>query len=111
MSRVLKSLVTTTVTVYVLFCCTLVSAVAQTNTPLRFMSANITSGNFQHYEAPGLRIFQGLKPDVVAIQEFNYASTNGQGTNTPSAFREMLDATFGTNFVYFRESGYNIPNG
>src|SRR3954469_10964893 len=81
--------------VCLLFFGVLVSAVAQTNTPLRVMSANITSGNNQRYEAPGIRIFQGLKPDVVAIQEFNYASTNGLGINTPEAFREMLDTAVG----------------
>jgi hypothetical protein len=41
-----------------------------------------------------------LKPDVVAIQEFNYTSTTTNGVNTPAAFREMIDNTFGTSFVY-----------
>ena len=62
------------------------SADAQTSAPVvvstsltfRVMAANTTSGNFPRYEAPGLRIFQALKPDVVAVQEFNYLSTNGQ---------------------------------
>lgn len=75
------------------------------------MAANITTGNNQRYEGPGLRIFQGLKPDVVGVQEFNYASTNGLGINTPAGLREMIDSAFGTNFVYYRESGYTIPNG
>ncbi len=83
------------------------------NLTIRVMSANLTSGNNQRYEAPGLDIFQGLKPDVVCLQEFNYASTNGQGTDTPAAIREMVDSAFGTNFYYFREtnSEYSIPNG
>jgi endonuclease/exonuclease/phosphatase family metal-dependent hydrolase len=82
-----------------------------TNLNLRVMSANL-NGNVQSYQPFALRIFQGLKPDVVAIQEFNYTSTNGLGVNTPAAFREMLDTAFGTNFVYFRETNnYNIPNG
>ncbi|HWH72408.1 MAG TPA: endonuclease/exonuclease/phosphatase family protein, partial [Candidatus Sulfotelmatobacter sp.] len=78
--------------------------VPQTNTPLRIMSANL-NGNTQAYQPFALRIFQGLKPDIVAIQEFNY------GNNTAADFRAMLDTAFGTNFVYSRESGYNIPNG
>src|SRR5207249_732862 len=80
---------------------------AQSTNVLRVMSANLTSGNLQKYETPGLDIFKGLKPDVVAIQEFNYSN------NTASDFKEMLDSTFGTNFSYFREtnSGYSIPNG
>src|SRR5256885_9740468 len=78
---------------------------------LRVMSANL-NGNTQNYQPFALRIFEGLKPDVVAIQEFNYDSTNGLGGNTPAAFREMIDSAFGTNFVYMRETGsYNIPNG
>src|SRR3954468_6658988 len=81
------------------------------NLTLRVVSANL-NGNTQSYQPFALRIFQGLKPDVVAIQEFNYASTNGLGNNTPPAFREMLDTAFGTNFVYMRETGsYSIPNG
>ena len=85
----------------------------QTNSTIRVMAANITTGNNQRYEAPGLRIFKALKPDIVAVQEFNYASTNGAGTGTPAAIREMIDSAFGTDFVYFRESGagYTIPNG
>jgi endonuclease/exonuclease/phosphatase family metal-dependent hydrolase len=75
-----------------------------TNVTIRVMSGNL-NGNTQSYQPFALRIFQGLKPDIVAIQEFNYSN------NTPSDFRAMLDNAFGTNFVYFRESGYNIPNG
>src|SRR5437763_9328896 len=78
----------------------------QTNTVVRIMSANL-NGNTQSYQPFAIRIFQGLKPDIVAIQEFNYSN------NTPSDFRAMVDMAFGTNFVYFRESnaGYSIPNG
>jgi endonuclease/exonuclease/phosphatase family metal-dependent hydrolase len=81
------------------------------NIIVRIMAANLTSGNNQRYESAGLDIFKGLKPDVVCVQEFNYASTNGLGTGTPAAMREMVDSAFGTNFSYFRESGYAIPNG
>lgn len=79
------------------------------------MDANITSGNNQRYETAGLDIFKGLKPDIVAIQEFNYASATTNGIDTPAAIREMIDNTFGTTFVYFREPyntpGTDIPNG
>jgi endonuclease/exonuclease/phosphatase family metal-dependent hydrolase len=75
-----------------------------TNTVVRIMSANL-NGNTQSYQPFAFRIFQGLKADIVAIQEFNYSN------NTPSDFRAMVDGAFGTNFVYFRESGYSIPNG
>ena len=94
-------------------CCllTVPSLWAQSGVTVRVMAANLTSGNNQRYETPGLDILKGLKPDIVAIQEFNYASAS-QGVNTPAAFREMVDATFGANFVYFREAAdYAIPNG
>ena len=84
---------------------------AASNVLIRVTAANLTSGNNQRYESPGLNILKGLKPDIVAIQEFNYQSTAGLGLNTPAALREMVDAAFGTNFAFFRESGYAIPNG
>ncbi len=77
---------------------------AQSNVNVRVMAANL-NGNSQTYEPFALRIFQGLKPDVVAIQEFNYSN------NTASDFRSMVDTAFGTNFVYFRENYSGIPNG
>ncbi|MEY4918068.1 MAG: hypothetical protein RL616_1981, partial [Verrucomicrobiota bacterium] len=91
----------------------LTPALAQSNVTVRIMAANL-NGNTQSYQPFALRIFQGTLPDVVAIQEFNYTSTNGLGTSTPAAMREMVDAAFGTNFSYFREplnGGGDIPNG
>lgn len=86
------------------------ASLAQSNVNVRVMAANL-NGNSQTYEPFAIRIFQGLKPDVVAIQEFNYTSTNGLGVNTPAAIREMVDTAFGTNFAYFRENYSGIPNG
>lgn len=68
------------------------------------MAANL-NGNSQTYEPFGLRIFQGLKPDVVAIQEFNFSN------NAAADFRFMVDNAFGTNFSYYRENYSGIPNG
>jgi endonuclease/exonuclease/phosphatase family metal-dependent hydrolase len=66
------------------------------------MAANITSGSSQKYESPGIRIFQGLKPDVVLIQEFNYSGS----------LRDLVDEAFGTEYDYYVESGSeSIPNG
>ena len=76
---------------------------AQTNLVFRVMAANLT-GDSQVYAPPAIRIFQGLKPDVVAIQEFNC------GNNTTD-IRTLVDTAFGTQFHYYRESGYSIPNG
>ena len=94
-------------------CFCLNSLHAQSNVNVRVMAANL-NGNTQSYQPFALRILQGTRPDVVAIQEFNYTSTNGLGVNTPAAFREMLDTAFGTSFVYYREpftGNGDIPNG
>jgi endonuclease/exonuclease/phosphatase family metal-dependent hydrolase len=80
----------------------LVRGAVTTNINCRIMAANTTSGTQQAYEGPGIRMFQGLKPDVVAIQEFNYDS----GT-----IRQLVDTAFGTNFYYYRGAGGSIPNG
>jgi endonuclease/exonuclease/phosphatase family metal-dependent hydrolase len=74
--------------------------------PVRLMAANITSGNYQNYDpGHGIRIFQGTRPDIVMIQEFNY------GDNSASAIRQFVDTAFGTSFSYYREGGAQIPNG
>jgi endonuclease/exonuclease/phosphatase family metal-dependent hydrolase len=76
------------------------------STPLRLMAANITSGNLQSYDpGNGTRIFQGTRPDVVMIQEFNY------GDNSATAIRSFVNTAFGTSFSYYREAGAQIPNG
>ncbi len=71
---------------------------------IKIVAANISSGNYQKYEAPGIRIFQGIKPDICCIQEFNY---DGE-------ISDFVRTAFGTNFAYYRESYNNsgdIPNG
>lgn len=73
------------------------------------MAANTTSGNFSSYLDPGVRIFQGLKPDIVAIQEFRYNSSASDEN-----LRQLVDIAFGTNFHYYREpytASGDIPNG
>ncbi|MCY1073100.1 lamin tail domain-containing protein [Archangium lansingense] len=73
---------------------------------LRLMAANTTSGNLQSYDpGEGTRIFQGTRPDVVMIQEFNY------GDNSATAIRNFVNTAFGSSFYYYREAGAQIPNG
>ena len=73
---------------------------------VRLMAANISSGNNQSYDpGHGTRIFQGIKPDVVMIQEFNY------GSNSAADIRSFVNTAFGSNYNYYRESGAQIPNG
>ncbi len=75
-------------------------------TSLRIMAANTTSGNSQSYDpGEGTRIFQGLKPDIVLIQEFNI------GNNSEDDIADWIDSTFGEEFVYYREYDAQIPNG
>ena len=82
---------------------------AQSNLTIRVMAANTTSGNFSSYQDAGIRIFQGLKPDIVAIQEFRY-----NASALDEDLRPLVDTAFGTNFYYYREpytGGGDIPNG
>lgn len=75
-------------------------------TSVRVMAANISSGNYQSYDpGEGVRIFQGIKPDVVLIQEFNYKR------NSATELRAFVDDAFGSSFEYYREAGAQIPNG
>ena len=47
--------------------------VSTTNRLVRIAASNLSSGSAQAYEAPGIRIVQGLRPDIIAMQEFNFA--------------------------------------
>lgn len=85
------------------------AVLAQSNLTFRVMAANTTSGDFSSYQAPGIRIFQGLKPDIVAIQEFRYNASAAD-----SQLRQLVDTAFGPSFHYYREpytGGGDIPNG
>ncbi len=73
---------------------------------IRIMAANLTSGDDQSYDpGEGIRIFQGLQPDIVLIQEFNY------GNNTIDDLNEFVITAFGESFYYAREVNKQIPNG
>jgi endonuclease/exonuclease/phosphatase family metal-dependent hydrolase len=70
---------------------------------VRIMAANLTSGTQQSYELPGIHIFQGLAPDIVMIQELNYAG---------GPLRSLVDTAFGASFSFFVEPRTGgIPNG
>jgi endonuclease/exonuclease/phosphatase family metal-dependent hydrolase len=77
-------------------------------TRMRIVASNLTSGKFQKYETEGLNILKGLRPDIVAVQEFNY------GNSSNDDIRVMVDEAFGPQFYYYREpyrGNYPIPNG
>ncbi|CAM2802384.1 endonuclease/exonuclease/phosphatase family protein [Rariglobus hedericola] len=79
----------------------------QADERIRIVAANLTSGNAQSYDAGhGGRILQGLQPDVVLVQEFNYLN------HTTADLRAWVDANFGASFSYMREpNAGQIPNG
>ena len=67
---------------------------------------NTTTGNNQSYDpGQGIRIFEGLHPDIALVQEFNF------GDDSPTAIRGMVDTAFGPTFAYEREATAGIPNG
>ncbi len=70
---------------------------------LRIMAANTTSGSQQSYPnpGPGVRIFQGLSPDVVLIQEFQ----------VEGSLDAWVDDVFGTDFDHCIEEVDGLPNG
>jgi len=73
---------------------------------LRVVAANISSGPSLVYgPAEGVRIFQGLHPDVVLVQELVVG-----GNSTPEV-DAYVTTTFGATFTYYREPGAQIPNG
>jgi endonuclease/exonuclease/phosphatase family metal-dependent hydrolase len=77
---------------------------------VRVMAANTTSGNQQSYDpGEGIRIFEGLDPDIVLIQEFSY------GDNSDLALQDFVENAFGSSFQYHRESTVGVlnalPNG
>ncbi len=67
---------------------------------IRIMAANITSGNAQAYEGPGIRQFQAMKPDIALVQEFNYKG----GTR-----EQLVNEAFGSGYVFYSGAG-SIPN-
>ena len=79
-----------------------------TGEEVTIMAANISSGNKQSYDpGEGTRIFKGLKPDIVLIQEFNV------GSNTDAQLRAFVTDAFGAEFSFVEEgkpSG-EIQNG
>jgi endonuclease/exonuclease/phosphatase family metal-dependent hydrolase len=73
---------------------------------IRIATGNLSSGNGQSYDpGEGIRIFQGLHPDIAMVQEMNY------GGGADADLRAFVDSAFGTAYGYFRESGAQIPNG
>ena len=66
-------------------------------------TANLSDNESQAYDGPGIRILKGLKPDIIAIQEFNYRR---------GMIDDLVRLMCGPGFTYFREKGgARLPNG
>ncbi|MCA9514245.1 MAG: endonuclease/exonuclease/phosphatase family protein, partial [Myxococcales bacterium] len=74
---------------------------------VRVVSSNLTTGNFQRYEAPGIRILMGLHADVVLMQEMKYQN---EGTFRFGDVAGFVAGTFGPEFDYVVGDG-SLPNG
>ncbi len=73
---------------------------------LRLVAANLSSGTRQNYDrGHGLRILQGISPDVVMLQEFSYRS------NSSTDLQAFAEQVMGGTAYYSREEGSPIPNG
>ena len=77
---------------------------------IRVMTANLNSGTppaSDWYRDPSINIFQGLKPDIILIQEFNVDS----GTSR----RGFVNNAFGIEYNYYCEPSiggdWAMPNG
>jgi len=70
------------------------------------VAANLTSGDDQSYDpGHGIRILQGLDPDVALVGEMNF------GDSGSAAIRAFVDQAFGPAFQFARQDGVNIPCG
>ena len=80
---------------------------------IRAVTGNISTGNHQNYDlGEGIRIFQGLKGDIMMVQEFNYKN------NTENDYKEFVKevfqdpACFQDNTCFYEVgTGAVIPNG
>jgi endonuclease/exonuclease/phosphatase family metal-dependent hydrolase len=77
-------------------------------TTVKILSANFSSSTDYKFHDPGRRIIQGLHPDVVLLQEFNYLA------DTASDYRAFVDTAFGPEYYYYyveMRGSYYLPNG
>jgi endonuclease/exonuclease/phosphatase family metal-dependent hydrolase len=74
---------------------------------IRIVAANLSSGPSQSYQDPGIRILQGLQPDIVLIQEFDYLGSSLDD------LREFIERSVGADFSFARiqAPGITLPNG
>lgn len=86
-----------------------------TTTTVTVLAANTTGGSGKQayeerdgpYDGPGIRMFMGLQPDIVAIQEWNF-----RANAIPQDFDAFALNVFGAGYVWYREpETTGISNG
>jgi endonuclease/exonuclease/phosphatase family metal-dependent hydrolase len=87
---------------------TISSAFGQ-STPIRVVAANLSSGNLQSYLDEGERLLEGVKPDIILIQEFRIGASDSNSVVDTDAFVSRITDS---SFDWMREpGGESIPNG
>lgn len=75
-------------------------------TTVRIVAANLTSGNGQSYDlGHGVRILQGVDPDVVLLQEVNF------GGSSPAQLEQLAADICEASCAIVRGPPAKIPNG
>jgi endonuclease/exonuclease/phosphatase family metal-dependent hydrolase len=73
---------------------------------VRIVAGNLSTGSGQTWNiGQGIRILQGIKGDIMLVQEFNY------GMNDAAAIQSFADQVCGTDCVAVRGPTAQIPNG
>lgn len=73
---------------------------------IRIVASNLTSGTDQSYDpGDGINILDGLNPDIVLVQEFNY------GDNTAADYNSFVQTVIGAGYWAVDDSTFQIPNG
>ena len=86
-----------------LFLAAAAAAASPKSAAITIATANLSDNTSQAYEAPGIRILQALKPDILAIQEFNYRDGTSQ---------DLARRILGSECHFAREhGGARLPNG
>jgi len=89
------------------FALALITSQAFADFKVRLMQANLTSGSTPTYnERHGARIIQGLKPDIVTLQEFNV------GNNSEATLRHFVRKNIGEDYFFYRDPNPDnkLPN-
>jgi endonuclease/exonuclease/phosphatase family metal-dependent hydrolase len=105
----------------IFFGCTASNLLENPNTPnakdpqyetIRIVSACLTSGNYQNYNpGQGIRILQGVQPDIVCIQEMNYLNNSDPDIQTLADLVIYKTGSPSEHARFYRTPSVDIPTG